>query len=100
MALGLLALAMYISCIFHVVCASFSALATRILADAKAYSSGIWALKSQENSPFDRDMWQGLHCPMPPARPAPQPAPKTLMSLFLFFGAGYEARQSPEVSIG
>ena len=31
MALGLLALAMYISCIFHVVCASFSALATRKL---------------------------------------------------------------------
>ena len=27
MALGLLALAMYISCIFHVVCAAFSALA-------------------------------------------------------------------------
>ena len=44
MALGLLALAMYISCIFHVVCASFSALATRKLADAEANSSGIWAL--------------------------------------------------------
>ena len=43
-ALGLLALAMYISCIFHVVCASFSALATRKLADAKADSSGKWAL--------------------------------------------------------
>ena len=41
---------MYISvhhffpCIFHVVCASFSALATRKLADAKAVLSGIWAL--------------------------------------------------------
>ena len=34
---------MYISCIFHVVCASFSALTTRKLADAKADSSGIWA---------------------------------------------------------
>ena len=34
---------MYISCIFHVVCASFSALATRKLADAKADSSGIRA---------------------------------------------------------
>ena len=44
MALGLLALAMYISCIFHAVCASFSALATRKLADAKAVFSGIWAL--------------------------------------------------------
>ena len=44
MKLGLLALAMYISCIFHVVCASFSALATQKLADAKADSSGIWAL--------------------------------------------------------
>ena len=42
-ALDLLALAMYISCIFHVVCASFSALATRKLADAEANSSGIWA---------------------------------------------------------
>ena len=37
---------MYISCIFHVVCASFSALATRKLADAKAVFSGIWALVS------------------------------------------------------
>ena len=44
MALGLLASAMYISCIFHVVCALFSALATRKLADAEANSSGIWAL--------------------------------------------------------
>ena len=35
---------MYISCIFHVVCASFSALATRKLADAKAVFSGIWAI--------------------------------------------------------
>ena len=34
---------MYISCIFHVVCASFSVLATRKLADAKAVFSGIWA---------------------------------------------------------
>ena len=34
---------MYISCIFHVVCASFSALARRELADAKADSSGIQA---------------------------------------------------------
>ena len=31
---------MYISCTFHVVCASFSASATRKLADAKADSSG------------------------------------------------------------
>ena len=44
MALGLLALAMYISCIFNVVCASFSALAMRKLADAEANSGGIWAL--------------------------------------------------------
>ena len=44
MALVLLGLAIYISCIFHVVCASFSALATRKLADAEANSSGIWAL--------------------------------------------------------
>ena len=36
---------MYMSCIFHVVCASFSALATRKLADAKADSSGIWAYR-------------------------------------------------------
>ena len=35
---------MYISCILHVVCASFSALAMRELADAKADSSGIQAL--------------------------------------------------------
>ena len=35
---------MYISCIFHVVCASFSALATRKLANAKVVLSGIWAL--------------------------------------------------------
>ena len=35
---------MYLSFIFHVVCASFSALAMRKLADAKADSSGIWAL--------------------------------------------------------
>ena len=48
MALGLLASAMYISCIFHVVCASFSALATRKLADAEANSSGIWALNTGE----------------------------------------------------
>ena len=34
---------MYISCIFHVVCASFSALATRELAGANPVSSGIWA---------------------------------------------------------
>ena len=34
---------MYISCIFHVVCASFSALATQKVADTKAESSGIWA---------------------------------------------------------
>ena len=34
---------MYISCTFHVVCASFSALAMRELADAKADSSGIQA---------------------------------------------------------
>ena len=36
---------MYISCIFHVVCASFSASAMRKLADTKADSSGIWALE-------------------------------------------------------
>ena len=35
---------MYISCTFHVVCAPFSALATRKSADAKADSSGIQAL--------------------------------------------------------
>ena len=35
---------MYISCTFHVVCATFSALATRKSADAKADSSGIRAL--------------------------------------------------------
>ena len=35
---------MYISCIFHIVCASFSTLATRKLADAKAVFSGIWAI--------------------------------------------------------
>ena len=35
---------MYISCIFHVVYASFSALATQELADTKADFSGIWAL--------------------------------------------------------
>ena len=34
---------MYISCIFHVVCATFSALAMRKLADANPVSSGIWA---------------------------------------------------------
>ena len=37
---------MYISCTFHVVCASFSALATRELADANTIFSGIWALES------------------------------------------------------
>ena len=37
---------MYISCIFHVVCASFSALATLELANAKADFSGIWALRN------------------------------------------------------
>ena len=41
---------MYISCIFHVVCALFSALATRELANAKAVSSGIWALVLFHNS--------------------------------------------------
>ena len=35
---------MYISYIFHVVCASFSALATQKLADGKAVYSGIQAL--------------------------------------------------------
>ena len=34
---------MYISCIFHVVCASFSVLAIRELADTNPVSSGIWA---------------------------------------------------------
>ena len=43
---------MYISCIFHVVCASFSALATRKLADAKAVLSGIWALKLTNFDPW------------------------------------------------
>ena len=52
MALGLLALAMYISCIFHVVCASFSASATRKLADAEANFSGIRAYKS--NFPMEK----------------------------------------------
>ena len=42
---------MYISCIFHVVCASFSALATRKLADAKAVFSGIWALRIISTAP-------------------------------------------------
>ena len=37
---------MYISCIFHVVCASFSALATLELADAKADFSGMRALRN------------------------------------------------------
>ena len=37
MALFLLVLAIYISRIFHVVCASFSALATRELADANPF---------------------------------------------------------------
>ena len=37
---------MSISCLFHVVCASFSALATQELADAKADSSGIQAKDS------------------------------------------------------
>ena len=41
---------MYISCLFHVVCASFSALATRKLAEAKTVFSGIWAL---ENNVFE-----------------------------------------------
>ena len=50
--LGLLALAMYISCIFHVVCVSFSALATRKLADAKAVFSGIWASDHSLQSVF------------------------------------------------
>ena len=36
---------MYISCIFHVVCATFSALTTRKLADAYPVSSGIWVLR-------------------------------------------------------
>ena len=43
---------MYISCIFHVVCASFSALATRKLVDAKAVLSGIWALKLTNFDPW------------------------------------------------
>ena len=34
---------MYISCIFLVLCTTFSALATRTLADANPVSSGIWA---------------------------------------------------------
>ena len=40
---------MYISCIFHLVCASFSALATRKLSEAKAVFSGIWALDDSVN---------------------------------------------------
>ena len=39
---------MSISCIFHVVCAPFSALATQKTADAKADSSGIQALEMSE----------------------------------------------------
>ena len=54
MALGLLALAMYISCIFHVVCVSFSALAMRKLADAKADYSGIWAERPVPTGRFFR----------------------------------------------
>ena len=54
MALSLLALAMYISCIFHVVCASFSALATQKLANAKAVLSGIWALVLHKRKTFLR----------------------------------------------
>ena len=46
--------AMYISCIFHVCfmlfCASFSAFATLELADAKADSSGIQALRIDRGS--------------------------------------------------
>ena len=38
---------MYISCIFHVVCASFSALAMQKIADAKTDFSGIWAYNSK-----------------------------------------------------
>ena len=40
---------MYISCIFHVVCATFSALAMQKLADTNPVSSGIWALVIQAN---------------------------------------------------
>ena len=43
---------MYISCIFHVVCAPFSALATRKSADAKADSSGIQALGINQVVPY------------------------------------------------
>ena len=39
---------MYISCIFHVVSASFPALVTRKFAYAKADSSGIQALQIKE----------------------------------------------------
>ena len=42
---------MYITCIFHVVYASFSELATRELADAKADSSGIQALMFRSPGP-------------------------------------------------
>ena len=54
---------MYISCRFHVVCASFSALATRELADANLVSSGIWALdeRSYRKCPpndYDEEVYQ------------------------------------------
>ena len=65
MALGLLALAMYISCIFHVVCASFSALATRKLADAEANSSGIWALVPEKSLTFSSRIKQNFAKPAP-----------------------------------
>ena len=55
---------MYISCIFHVVCASFSALATRELANAKAVFSGIWAKVSKKvffQSPENTDGLPFIH---------------------------------------
>ena len=54
---------MYISCTFHVVCATFSALATRKSADAKADSSGIWALINILASLLQRNSWIGLNDP-------------------------------------
>ena len=50
---------MYISCIFHVICASFSALAMRELADANPVSSGIWALLPL----FERSMCMSISMP-------------------------------------
>ena len=63
MPLGLLVLAIYISCIFDVVCASFSVLATRKLAGAKADSSGIWALGYLLKEVSVSSIWKGRISP-------------------------------------